>query len=225
MIYSVTVIVSRTIEAEMQDRLAAKNADIIKLKMDKDAVYLERNRVVAALASIFTAGTAQTNIPDWDPEWHGCVYIDLPHGQVSWHYHDSQAHIFAHLPPYTKPWDGHTTEEKYRRLADLNLSSAAKDILAERVRHIHVEGWHAEHDDLHDDGQMAAAAACYAVNSTIAHEQRGTGSKWNLMMKVTVWPWDLKWWKPTSPRRNLVKAGALILAEIDRLDREEKKSC
>jgi hypothetical protein len=28
-----------------------------------------------------------------------------------------------------------------------------------------------------------------------------------------------EWWKPTNRRRDLVKAGALILAEIERLDR------
>lgn len=37
------------------------------------------------------------------------------------------------------------------------------------------------------------------------------------------WPftWWLDWWKPTTYRRDLVKAGALILAEIERLDRRE----
>jgi hypothetical protein len=33
------------------------------------------------------------------------------------------------------------------------------------------------------------------------------------------WPWSQDWWKPTNPRRDLVKAGALIAAEIERLDR------
>lgn len=33
------------------------------------------------------------------------------------------------------------------------------------------------------------------------------------------WPWHRVWWKPSTRRRNLVKAGALILAEIERLDR------
>ncbi|AFQ48272.1 hypothetical protein [Burkholderia cepacia] len=35
------------------------------------------------------------------------------------------------------------------------------------------------------------------------------------------WPktWEPSWSKPTTPRRNLVKAGALILAELERLDR------
>jgi hypothetical protein len=90
-----------------------------QLQADKDAAYEERNRVVALLASLFPSGIARTDIPGWDPEWHGCVYIDLPNGQASWHYHDSQAHLFAHLPPYSKPWDGHTTEQKYERLAAL----------------------------------------------------------------------------------------------------------
>lgn len=35
------------------------------------------------------------------------------------------------------------------------------------------------------------------------------------------WPWSREWWKPKNPRRDLVKAGALIVAEIERLDRLE----
>lgn len=35
-------------------------------------------------------------------------------------------------------------------------------------------------------------------------------------------PWDEKWWKPKNPRRDLVKAGALILAEIERIDRQSE---
>lgn len=86
---------------------------------DADAAYLERNRLVALLAAIYPSGIARTAIEGWDPAWHGCVYIDLPTGQASWHYHDSQAHLFAHLPAYTKSWDGHTTEQKYERVAAL----------------------------------------------------------------------------------------------------------
>ena len=93
--------------------------EIKELRKAKDAAYLERNQVVAAFASCFLgAGIAKTAIEGWEPEWHNCVYIDTPTGQVSWHYHDSQADLFAHLPPYLGKWDGHTTEEKYRRLAE-----------------------------------------------------------------------------------------------------------
>ena len=82
----------------------------------QDPVYEERNMCVAliaglALANGWKAGLKATNIEGWDPEWHGCVYIDLPTGQVSWHFHDSQAHLFAFLPPYDGEWDGHDTVE------------------------------------------------------------------------------------------------------------------
>ena len=97
---------------------------------DKDAAYEERNRLVALLASMFPSGIARTDIPNWLPEWHGCVYIDLPCGQCSWHYHDSHAHLFAHLPPYTKPWDGHTTDQKctsaLRKMADGGSARCSK---------------------------------------------------------------------------------------------------
>ena len=93
--------------------------EIEQLRVDKDAAYLERNRLVALLAAVYPSGIARTDIPGWLPEWHGCVYIDLPTGQASWHYHDGHAHLFAHLPPYAGKWDGHTTDEKYERIAAL----------------------------------------------------------------------------------------------------------
>jgi hypothetical protein len=92
---------------------------LAEMEQRKDAAYFERNQVVAALAKCFPSGIARTAIEGWSDDWHGCVYIDLPTGQVSWHFHDSQAGLFEGLPPYEKPWDGHTTEEKYRRLLAL----------------------------------------------------------------------------------------------------------
>ncbi|PRD42070.1 hypothetical protein C5748_18100 [Phyllobacterium phragmitis] len=80
-------------------------------------------------------------------------------------------------------------------------SKALDDISAERRRQIDVEGWTPEHDDAYVHRDLAKAAACYATG----HVDR--------------WPWPLKWWKPSNYRRSLVKAGALILAEIERLDR------
>ena len=99
-----------------------------------DAVYLERNRCVALIAKMtialgYTAGIRTTEIDGWDPEWHNCVFIDLPTGQVSWHYHDRDADLFAGLPPYTAPWDGHDTPTKYDRVADAVFSRRSKGIL------------------------------------------------------------------------------------------------
>lgn len=83
----------------------------------KDGAYLERNRLVALLSKIFPAGIRKTAIEGWDPAWHNCVFIDLPTGQASWHFHDSHAFLFTHLGPYEGAWDGHATEEKYARIA------------------------------------------------------------------------------------------------------------
>lgn len=100
---------------------AAQEA-VKKMEQRKDAAYLERNQVVAALAKCFPSGKARTAIEGWSEDWHNCVYIDLPTGQVSWHYHDSQAYLFVGVPHYLSAWDGHSTEEKYRRLAALQAA-------------------------------------------------------------------------------------------------------
>ena len=86
------------------------------------------------------------------------------------------------------------------------LTKAAQDVLAERQRQISAEGWTPEHDDEHGKGELALAAGKYA----------GAAGGWTSLVG---WPWSLECWKPGTPRRMLVKAGALILAEIERLDR------
>lgn len=95
--------------------------------------------------------------------------------------------------------------------APVTPAEAAKDVLAERQRQISAEGWTPEHDDAHIDGEMAQAAACYTLNA----------AGWKTEALRGCWPmaWASAWFKPTDPRRDLVKAGALIIAEIERLDR------
>lgn len=88
------------------------------------------------------------------------------------------------------------------------LTDATCDVLAERRRQVVQEGWTPEHDDAHDSGEMALAAAAYASESITGHGGM-----------PGFWPWACEWWKPGAGRRMLVKAGALILAEIERLDR------
>ncbi|EPJ5167698.1 hypothetical protein [Pseudomonas aeruginosa] len=88
------------------------------------------------------------------------------------------------------------------------------DVQAERKRQVEVEGWTPEHDDAHSHGQMARAAACYALAGSSAPND-GTAA----LLVSLAWPWDEQWWKSTTPRRDLVKACALALAEIERLDR------
>lgn len=107
-------------------------------------------------------------------------------------------------------------------------SRAEEDVLAERERQVNVEGWTAEHDDSHDSGSLALAAASYAAHAGAAtlrawarpHTNRASEYE---CMATALWPFDKEWWKPKNRRRDLVRAAALILAEIERLDRAPKR--
>jgi hypothetical protein len=90
-----------------------------------------------------------------------------------------------------------------------SISPAAFDISEERLRQICEEGWTPERDDAHANGELATAAASYALNTEAL---RG--------LMPGLWPWSKKWWKPKDRRRDLVRAAALLVAEIERLDRK-----
>lgn len=91
---------------------------------------------------------------------------------------------------------------------------ALADVAAERQRQIEAEGWAPEHDDEHRNGELATAAACYAAPGAVEW-----GSWTSRARRSLKWPWDRRWWKPKGDRRDLVRAAALIIAEIERLDR------
>jgi hypothetical protein len=97
--------------------------ELEKLRSQKDAAYSERNKVVALLARMapwmgWESGLARHPEEDvsWERDWMTIVFVNLPAGQASWHFHDSEQHLLGGLPRYVEPWDGHTTEEKYRRV-------------------------------------------------------------------------------------------------------------
>jgi hypothetical protein len=87
-------------------------------------------------------------------------------------------------------------------------------IAAERRRHFQVEDWTPEHDDDHVHGEMAIAAACYAVLHTDASVKYPDDNP-----EGSGWPWGAEWFKPKDEIHNLARAGALMAAEIDRLKR------
>jgi len=87
---------------------------------EKDGAYFERNNLVAALARLYPSGIRKTNILGWEEDWHGCCFVDLPTGQISYHYHDNHAYLFKDLPSYEKEWDGHEKETVHKRLANLS---------------------------------------------------------------------------------------------------------
>ncbi|EDL3490134.1 hypothetical protein CRW82_05765 [Salmonella enterica subsp. enterica serovar Newport] len=86
-----------------------------------------------------------------------------------------------------------------------SLTDALRDVIAERQRQVSVKGWTAEHDDTYTCGELSGAAISYIEP----------------MEAVFYWPaeWHDDSFKPSDERRNLVKATALLLAEIERLDR------
>lgn len=94
----------------------------------------------------------------------------------------------------------------------MKISNAFGDIIRERLRQVSEEGWSVQHDDAHQQGILAQAAACYAAYAS-GFAAGGYG-------KAPYWPFDAEWFKPKTPRRDLIRAAALIVAEIERLDRE-----
>lgn len=99
------------------------------------------------------------------------------------------------------------------------MKSGIELIAEERKRQIEVEGWKPEHDDVVNNcNQLADAAACYAMS-----EDARAIETFDDRVLNCVWPWQKEWWKPTPDNRirELQKAGALIAAEIDRLQRAD----
>lgn len=104
-------------------------------------------------------------------------------------------------------------------------SVAALDVLAERRRQITGERWSHKHDDEHSCGDLAKAGACYALGTHLVRYQHrgavfgGRASEDWVFDWTYAWPWDESDWKRKDDRSNLIRAAALIIAEIERLDR------
>lgn len=79
------------------------------------------------------------------------------------------------------------------------------EVAAERRRQIEKEGYTAQHDDEHNPIEFAKASAAYAI---------GAGG---------FWPWEIASFKPLGFRYNLVRAAALLVAGLERLDRMHGK--
>ena len=113
-------------------------------------------------------------------------------------------------------------------------SIGIEKIATERFRQVEKEGWTAEHDAAHKGGELAMAACCYAMPEQLFEKEET-----DVVMFRDPWPFDANWdsrrdkmWNKAirlsgkSGKRKrvdlLVKAGALIAAEIDRLERQRK---
>jgi len=85
-------------------------------------VYRQRNRLVAALSKTYPSHFAIDETVE--PEFRYVICIHLPTGQATWHINEQDTDLFDHLEDLDRPqhWDGHDTEEKWRRVARLPLS-------------------------------------------------------------------------------------------------------
>ena len=97
------------------------------------------------------------------------------------------------------------------------MSKAIDDVLAERQRQIAEKGWTPEHDDQHSDGVIALAGSGYAYAAAWA-TMAPSDEQFTDEAPPPAWPEDWEF-KPNQPRQMLVKAAALMLAEIERIDR------
>ncbi|WP_306393443.1 Lar family restriction alleviation protein [Telluria beijingensis] len=126
-----------------------------------------------------------------DGKWVDPNRIDVPYAHIVWAKQDEPAGA-----------------QQAHAGAD-ETAAAARDVLAERQRQVEKEGWTPAHDDQYELHELSLAASCYVLAGEGPHHPSVPGT----------WPWEESWWKPGDDRRNLVKAGALILADIERLDR------
>lgn len=100
------------------------------------------------------------------------------------------------------------------------MKTGAQLITEERARQISEGGWTDAHDDRWTHGELIHAAQSYTMMADAL--VKGVSKPRCFMPRF--WPWDRMWWKPSDdPVRNLTKAGALIAAEIDRLQRAGKE--
>lgn len=88
---------------------------------EKDNAYTERNALVALLSKLFPSHLMRHEESDlsWEDDWRNIVCVELPTGQACWHIHDKELVNFTHLVYQENNWDGHSTELKYERIAEV----------------------------------------------------------------------------------------------------------
>lgn len=92
---------------------------------------------------------------------------------------------------------------------DVQTAVILEEVFEERRRQREVKGYTAAHDRQHDEGELAMAAAAFAVQST----GDGTGAD-------ILWPFPTLMPAYATRRHRLIVAAALIVAEIERIDGE-----
>lgn len=202
-----------TVTAVDERLLTPERLEELRVATAWDIGNAERERAIAAINWVFNSdGT----IPERSMAQEAIHKINDPAFMSAYR---------ANFPPSTAIALIDALEAARKEIAGLREglgTDAARDVLAERQRQVTAEGWTPEHDDQHVEFEMASAAGVYALAAGTKDRrfiERGSYSNDYFEAALKLWPWDRSWWKPKDRRRDLVKAGALILAEIERLDR------
>lgn len=103
-----------------------------------------------------------------------------------------------------------------RNMGPSGRESVVNEILSERTRQMSVHGWYPEHDDIYRHHELVRAAETYLEAGRLEAITEAAHTR-----LLSRWPWAASWFKPRDARRNLIKAAALIVAEIERIDRSK----
>lgn len=127
------------------------------------------------------------------------------------------------LGPYAKIADSVLTETQ-DLVKPAPKPTPLQAIMDERKRQIEVEKFTSERDDRCIGGDLCTAALCYLIQAQLGDKMPSFIEPKDMKPVPLGWPWSAEWWKPTSTRRCLEKAGALAMAERDRLLRKNSAS-
>lgn len=205
--------VERDIDRMRSDRDKSDNKEIYdrsislameRLKAAQNAVFTTEPGCDTAVELAAQTTQAQHSVPVAREQLERLIRILDAHNYAK----DAEAlmALLAAAPAQAQ----HSVPELLVRAEDFvsgkEVPQAWLDVQAERRRQITAEGWTPDHDDLYCAAELPRAAAAYILNG--ANDEA-----------PAIWPFSAKWWKPRDARSNYVRAGALILAEIERLDR------
>lgn len=169
---------------------------------------------IAAMLAAAPGNSAQHSVPElleWAVgRWHAEVSLRPLINVHRRALDDTWRQVIRRLGGDTGLLCGPSHDELLAAAPGTEVPQAWLDVQAERRRQITAEGWTPEHDDLYCAAELPRAAAAYILSG--ANDEA-----------PAIWPFSAKWWKPRDARANYMRAGALILAEIERLDRAAER--
>jgi len=93
--------------------LAIENISSEKI-IPKDTInqaYTQRAIAIVLFAKMaqrlgYKVGIGLDNNEHWEPQWRNVLYVEIPEGQFSWHFHPNDFHLIENFPLFNGEWDG-----------------------------------------------------------------------------------------------------------------------